>query len=173
MELADGTYPGDYGETGVFNLDSLLQERRLETYMEGLFWPDIVRRSFMGPAHLQCMLDYQNIRIIETEGDSIMGCHRLYEYEYHYNEQNPDRLGTVELATDWRTHEYKISRVSKECVHKINEGSYVHSTQLGESDNLWSMVYPPVETNADPNLLKAPVPYDFSEIINNKSDYNE
>lgn len=172
-EIADQTYPGDYGKTGEFNLDSLLQERRLETYMEGLFWPDIVRRSFMGDAHLQRMLDYQNNRIIEIEGDSIMGCHCLYQYEYKYNEKNPDRLGTIKLATDWQTNSYKIVRPSKECVHNISEGSYVHSNQLGEGDNLWSMVYPPVETNADPNLLKAPVAYDFTEIINNKSDYNE
>lgn len=169
----DKSYPGDYGTTGVFNLDSLLQERRLETYMEGLFWPDIVRRSFMGDSHLQHMLDYQNNRLIETKGDSIMGCHRLYHYEYKYNEKNIDLLGSVRLETDWQTNSYKIVRPSKECVHNIPEGSYVHSTQMGEGDNLWSMVYPPVETNADPNLMKAPVAYDFTQIINNKSDYNE
>lgn len=173
MELADGTYPGDYGQTGVFNLDSLLQERRLETYMEGLFWPDIVRRSFMGGDHLQRMLDYQNNRIVDNEGDSIMGCYRLYNYKYSYNGQNPQKLGTVALATSYSTGQYTVYRKSKECVHNIPEGSFVHSTQLGEDDNLWSMVYPPVETNADPNLLKAPVAYDFTEIINNKSDYNE
>lgn len=173
-ERNDGSYPGDYGETGVFNLDSLLQERRLETYMEGLFWPDIVRRSFMGEEHLQRMLDYQNNRIIEAEGDSIMGCHRLYQYAYSYNKQNPEgRLGSIKLSVSGTTNAYKITRPSKECVHNISEGSFVHSTQLGESDNLWSMIYPPVETNADPNLLQAPVAYDFTEIINNKSDYHE
>ena len=165
MELADGTYPGDYGKTGVFNLDSLLQERRLETYMEGLFWPDIVRRSFMGQEHLQRMLDYQNNRIIETEGDSIMGCHRLYEYEYSYNAQNPDKLGSIKLSVNSKTNAYKITRPSKECVHQIGETSFVHSNQLGEGDNLWSMIYPPVETNADPNNLKAPVAYDYTEKI--------
>lgn len=172
MEINDGTYPGNYGKTGVFNLDSLLQERRLELYMEGLFWPDIVRRSFMGKTHLQRMLDYQNNRIIEAEGDSIMGCHRLYKYEYKYNTQDINRLGTVKLATDWKTNAYQIVRASNECVHDIPKGSYVHSDQMGESDNLWSMIYPPVETNADPNLLEAPVAYDFTEIINNKSQYN-
>lgn len=174
LDRNDGTYPGDYGKTGKFDLDSLLQERRLETYMEGLFWPDIVRRSFMGEEHLQHMLDYQNNRIIEMSGDSIMGCHRLYQYEYTYNAQDTqNRLGSIKLAVDPNTKGYKIVRPSKECVHKIPEGSYVHSTELGEGDNLWSMVYPPVETNADPNLLKAPVAYDFTEIINNKSDYHE
>lgn len=168
-ELADGTYPGDYGLTGTFTLDSLLQERRMENYMEGLFWPDIVRRSFMGPQHLQHMLDYQNNKLTENGGDSIMGCHRLYGYTYRYNESNPDRLGTVELRQS--NGRYVIYRPSKECVHRINEGSYCHSTQLGEDDNLWAMPYPPVETNADPNLLKAPVAYDFTRIINNKHEY--
>lgn len=107
-------------------------------------------------------------------GDSIMGCHRLYQYEYTCNAQDTqNRLGSIKLAVDPNTKGYKIVRPSKECVHKIPEGSYVHSTELGEGDNLWSMVYPPVETNADPNLLKAPVAYDFTEIINKKTDYHE
>lgn len=174
LECNDGGYPGDYGKTGVFNLDSLLQERRLELYMEGLFWPDIVRRSFMGKEHLQRMLDYQNNVLIETEGDSIMGCHRLYNYTYKYNKEAPDtKLGTVELKINSTTNEYTIYRPSKECVHNIDENSYVHSNELGEGDNLWSMVYPPVETNADPNLMKMPVAYDFTKIINNKSLYHE
>lgn len=167
-----GIYPGDYGKTGEFNLDSLLQERRLELYMEGLFWPDIVRRSFMGEKHLQRMLDYQNNRIIEAEGDSIMGCHRLYRYTYSYNTANKDLLGSVKLNVSGSTQEYDIVDPSKECVHEVPEGSYVHSIDPGVRDNLWAMIYPPVETNADPNLAKEPVVYDFTEIINNKSQYN-
>lgn len=169
-ELADGTYCGDYGQTGPFTLDSLLLERRMEFFAEGMAWPDIVRRSFMGGSHLQHMLDYQNNKLMENQGDSIMGCHRLYGYTYRYNEADPDKLGTIELRQS--NGQNVIYRESKECVHYINKGSYCHSTQLGEDDNLWSMSYPPVETNADPNLLKAPVAFDFTGIINNKSEYN-
>ena len=173
-ELERGTYPGDYGTDGAFDLDDLLQERRMAFYMEGVFWPDIVRRSFMGDEHLQHMLDYQNNRLMEYENDSIMGCHRLYGYTYRYNQQNPDGLlGTIELREDISTGQYVIARQSRECVHNISEGSYCHSGVFGESDNLWSMIYPPVETNADPNLNKAPIAFDFSEIINNKSAYHE
>lgn len=176
MEISravEDTYPGDYGKTGVFNLDSLLQERRMEFFVEGLFWTDIVRRSFMGNEHLEHMLDYQNNRLMELDNDSIMGCHRLYGYTYRYNQQNTKKLGTVELREDYNTGQYVVVRPSRECVHNIGEGSYCHSNEFGEGDNLWSMIYPPVETTADPNLFNAPVSFDFSEIIKNKSDYHE
>lgn len=163
-ELENGGYPGDYGKTGVFNLDSLLQERRMEFFVEGLYWTDIVRRSFMGDDHLQHMLDYMNNRLIEVEGDSIMGCYRLHQYKYTAA-KTTDRLGTVAL-----TQPYKISRASRECVHNISEGSYCHSTELGQADNLWSMVYPPAETTQDPYLLLEPVSYDFNIIIKNKKE---
>ena len=168
------SYPGDYGTIGIFNLDSLLQERRMEFFAEGLYWTDIVRRSFMGDEHLERMLDYQNNRLMELDNDSIMGCHRLYGYTYRYNQQHPyTRLGTVELREDNNTGQYVIVRPSRECVHNIGEGSYCHSDEFGEGDNLWSMIYPPIETTADPNLLQAPVSFDFSKIINNKSEYHE
>lgn len=167
-ELENGGYIGDYGQNGVFNLDSLLQERRMEFFMEGLFWTDIVRRSFMGEKHLQRMLDYCNNKLYEVEGDPIMGCHRLYGYKYTAN-ANTNMLGTVALTQS--NGSYNIARASRECVHKISEGSFCHSNELGEADNLWSMVYPPTESMQDPNLLKAPVSYDFSQIIANKENY--
>lgn len=167
-EIANGIYPGDYGKTGVFNLDSLLQERRMEFFVEGLYWSDIVRRSFMGEKHLNRMLDYMNNRIVEVEGDSIMGCYRLHQYVYKAAD-NTDRLGTVTLSQ--QNGAYKISRACRECVHQLAPGSYCHSNALGNADNLWSMVYPPAETNQNPYLLLAPVPYDFSTIIKNKNNY--
>lgn len=169
-EMATGRYIGDYGRNGSFNLDSLLQERRMEFYMEGLSWADIVRRSFMGEKHLQRMLDYNNNRITEVEGDSIMGCHRLYRYTYR-SAATTDRIGTPALYQS--SGAYSIARASRECVHSISADSYCHSNELGEGDNLWSMVYPPTETMQDPNLLKAPISYDFTNIIQNKANYHE
>lgn len=174
IERECGTYPGDYGIDRTFDLDDLLQERRMEFYMEGVFWSDIVRRSFMGDEHLERMLDYQNNRLMEYENDSIMGCHRLYGYRYEQNLRDPDGLlGTIELREDQNTGQYVIARPSRECVHSIGEDSYCHSNEFGEGDNLWSMIYPPIETTSDPNLLQAPVSFDFSEIITNKSAYHE
>ena len=169
-EIAAGTYRGDYGETGVFNLDSLLQERRMEFFMEGLSWADIVRRSFMGDSHLKRMVDYNNNRLFEIEGDAAMGCHRLYNYGYKAGETT-DQIGTVTLKQS--NGQYSIARASHECVHNVAVGSYCHSNELGNADNLWSMVYPPTESLQDPNLLKAPVAFDFTNIINNKANYHE
>lgn len=164
-EIANGTYPGDYGTTGGFNLDSLLQERRMEFFVEGLYWSDIVRRSFMGEEHLQHMLDYINNKLVEQDGDPIMGCHRLYQYKYT-PASTTSRIGTVELAKS--KGDYIIKRACRECVHNISNGSYCHSSKRGDADNLWSMIYPPAETSQDPYLLLEPISYDFSSLINNK-----
>ena len=167
-EIENGTYRGDYGQTGIFNLDSLLQERRLEFFMEGLYWSDIVRRSYKGDTHLKHMLDYNNNKLIETEGDPAMGAYRMHKYKYK-SAGNDTEFGTVTLSQT--NGQYKISRLSCECVHDIPEGSYCHEDVFGQEDNLWSMIYPPTETAKDPNLLAAPVMYDFTEIIDNKLEY--
>ena len=169
-ERAANSYIGDYGTTGAFNLDSLLQERRMEFFNEGLYWPDIVRRSFMGEQHLKRMVDYINNKVYEQEGDSIMGCHRLYGYTYTAPKSDKTRLGTVALKVTNGAH--VIYRPSRDCVHTVPEGSYVHASASGTADNLWSMIYPPSETMQNPNLSKAPIAYDFSDIINRKNDYH-
>ena len=166
-EIEQGRYQGDY-ET--INLDSLLQERRMEFFMEGLNWGDIVRRSFMGKKDLQHMLDYCNNKLIDVEGDSIMGCHRMYKYAYTMD-SDVNKVGSVKLSTNNGSN--VIIRQSRKCVHSISDGSYCHSDAVGEGDNLWSMVYPPAETNKDCNLRKAPVAFDFTKILNNIKYYHE
>lgn len=166
-EITNGGYPGDYK---VVNLDTLLQERRMEFYMEGLNWTDIVRRSFMSEQDMKHMLDYCNNKLEEQEGDSIMGCHRLYGYQYTAD-ADLHKIGTVKLSTT--NGSYSISRISKECIHSIASGNYCHTQNVGEGDNLWSMIYPPTESIQDVNLLKAPIKFDFSTIINNKNQYHE
>jgi hypothetical protein len=166
IEIADGTYRGDYGQNGAFNLDSMLCERRLEFFCESLSWPDVVRRSFMSEEDLTRMIRYNNNDLLTIEGDSIMGCHRLNSYSYTGIASNTKILGTAKLTTS-------ISRQSKQCVHTTPANSYVHSSAVGESDNLWSMIYPPAETLQSPNLLQAPQGYDFSGIITNKAQYHD
>ena len=157
-EIANGTYPGDYTHV---TLDSLLLERRLEFFAEGLYWTDIVRRSFMGERHLKRMIDYQNNRIAELEDEPLMGCHRLYKYSYR-KDDDLTRIGTPVLSTN-SDGSYTVIQPSRECVHNVPEGSYCHAQELGVSDNLWSMIYPPTEVMQDENLTKAPVSYEFSE----------
>ncbi len=166
-ELALDTYPGDYTR---LSLDSLLLERRLEFFAEGLFWTDIVRRSFMGDTHLKRMLDYQNGHLADLEDDPLMGCHRLYKYSYK-KDSDTNRIGTPSLSTNASDGSYIIIQPSRECVHNVPDGSWCHAQDLGTSENLWSMIYPPTEVMQDPELVKEPVSYDFSDIILHKYDY--
>ena len=166
-EIASDTYPGDYLRV---NLDSLLLERRLEFFAEGLFWSDIVRRSFMGESHLKRMVDYQNNRVAELEDDDLMGCHRLYKYGYK-KAAEVTRIGTPTLSVNAADGSYTIIQPSRECVHTVPDGSWCHSQALGTSDNLWSMIYPPTEVMQDATLILAPVGYDFADIIQNKYSY--
>lgn len=140
MEIAAGTYPGDYLS---INLDSILQERRLEYFCEGIHWSDIVRMSFYSDAQLQKMLDYNNNRLKDRTSDPTVGCYRQYKYQYHRPEDEniPNQVGTVTLATTG----ILCYRASRECT----------------KENLWAMPYPPSELSLDPNLKLDPVPYDF------------
>lgn len=166
-EIENGTYPGDYT---TVNLDSLLLERRMEFFAEGFFWTDIVRRSFMGEKHLKRMLDYQNGKLSELEDNPLMGCHRLYKYGYK-KDDDLQKIGVPTLSTNTADGSYTVIQPSRECVHTIPEGSWCHNTSLGSQDNLWSMIYPPTEVMQDANLVQAPVRYDFTAIINNKTDF--
>ncbi len=167
-EIEKGTYPGDYT---TVNLDSLLLERRMEFFAEGLFWTDIVRRSFMGEKHLKRMLDYQNGKLSELEDNPLMGCHRLYKYGYK-KDDNLQKIGLPSLSVNAADGSYTVIQPSRECVHTVPESSWCHNTSLGSQDNLWSMIYPPTEVMQDPNLTKAPVSYDFATLINNKTDFH-
>ncbi|MBP1540771.1 MAG: RagB/SusD family nutrient uptake outer membrane protein [Prevotella sp.] len=160
-EIANGTYPGDYA---TVNLDSLLLERRMEFFAEGLYWTDIVRRSFMGDSHLRRMVNYQNNKLVEQETDPLMGCHRQHNYGYRKN-VDLTKMGAPYLKVSESDGSYVVLQPSHSCVHSIPEDSYCHSQDMTTSDNLWSMIYPPTESAQDVNLLKAPVSYDFSSII--------
>jgi hypothetical protein len=162
MEIENGRYRGDYGTTGPFNLDSLLIERRMEFFCEGLIWQDVVRRSFMSDEDLNHMLDYANNRL--TDDDPLMGCHRLYAYRYTGNAKDDTRLGKVALTTN-SAGDYSISRPTKEVIHQLAEGSWCHADALAGEDNLWSTIYPPSESLQAPSIMEKPVDYDFSEMM--------
>lgn len=166
--LSTATYPGDYA---TVNMDSLLIERRMEFFMEGLYWGDIVRRSFMSDADLQRMLDYNNNKLYENEGNVMMGAHRDVKYRYTMADTSKDadgnyhydqtKMGKIELRTNSDGSLMCIMN-PRQCEHKIAPDSYCHSSALGEADNLWSTIYPPTEVTQNPNLIQAPVPFDFS-----------
>ncbi|MBO6216969.1 MAG: RagB/SusD family nutrient uptake outer membrane protein [Prevotella sp.] len=168
-EIANGTYgvsvPGDYASV---SLDSLLLERRMEFFAEGLYWTDIVRRSFMGDSHLKRMVDYMNNNIAEVEDNPLMGCYRMHQYKYVKDADVNNRIGTPTLRTNSSDGTYMVLQPSRECRHSLPEGGYCHSQALGSYDNLWSMIYPPTDVAQDTNLMYAPVEYNFTSIIANK-----
>lgn len=170
-EIEAGTYsdfPGDYT---TINLDTLLLERRMEFFAEGLAWSDIVRRSYMGDSHLQRMIDYQNNKLVAREDNPLMGCHRLHNYGYRKN-ADLTKIGSPYLKTN-DDGSYVVIQPTRSCVHIVPEGGYCHAQDMSTSDNLWSMIYPPTEVAQDANLNAAPVAYDFTSIIENKKNYRD
>ena len=160
-------YPGDYTS---LSWDDLLIERRMEFFFEGIYWGDIVRRSFMSDDDLQRMVDYNNNKVYENEGSLLMGAHRECKYKYtmanttkdsegNYD-YNQKKMGKVERRTN-ADGSLMIIVAPRECIHKIPAGSYCHSSAVGEGDNLWSMIYPPTEVSQNSNLQEAPVPFQF------------
>ncbi len=172
FEIENGTYgvDGNTGDYTTLNLDSLLIERRMEFFVEGLFWTDIVRRSFMGESHLKRMVNYMNNQIAEQEDEPLMGCYRLYNYGYRKN-ADLTKIGEPYLKVNDADGSYQIIQPSRECVHNIPSGSWCHSQDMTTNDNLWSMIYPPTEVMQDANLLGAPIDYDFTNVIENKNAY--
>lgn len=136
IEREKGIYPGDYT---TVNLDTILQERRMEFFAEGLFWGDIVRRSFMSDADLNRMLDYMNNRLVDVTADPTVGCYRMYRYSYKKPDDVTSEVGTAAIATSGTI----CYRPSRECTQS----------------NLWAMIYPPSEVALDPNLSLEPVAY--------------
>lgn len=145
MEKEAGTYgPGlRWHDYESINTDSLLQERRMEFYGEGLFWGDIVRYSFYSDEHLQWTLRYMNNKQINYTDDPTVGCYRQYKYGYRRPENVDAEVGGVVLATSGTI----CYRPSKECTR----------------ENLWAMPYPPTELSLDPALAEEPVAYQFSK----------
>ncbi len=138
IEIEAGVYSGDYT---TINLDTILQERRMEFFGEGLWWGDIVRRSFRSDEDLQQMLHYMNNRLISVSSDLTVGCHRQYKYKYVLPTDKTLQVGMPALATSGTL----VYRASRECTQ----------------ENLWAMMYPPSEVSLDPNLELEPVAYNF------------
>lgn len=170
-EIAAGTYQTATNDYTTVNLDSLLIERRMEFFAEGLAWSDIVRRSFMGESHLRRMVDYQNGKLADRESEPLLGCHRLYKYSYKAD-TDLTKIGTPTLSTN-PDGSHIIQQPSHSCQHNIPDGSYCHAQGVGITTNLWSMIYPPTEVMQDANLQAAPVSYDFKTIIANKKNYRD
>lgn len=128
--------------------NDLFKERRMEFFMEGLFWQDIVRRSFYD---LNWTKNYLNNKLKDTDALTEMTNYVWYHYTY-----NPVRL----LSTGGWTNSPRASTVvAREAVHDLGSATYVHS--INAKDNIWALPYPQVDASKNPLLNLEPVKFNF------------
>jgi hypothetical protein len=128
--------------------NDLFKERRMEFFMEGLFWQDIVRRSFYD---MPWTLKYLNNKLKDTDALTELTNYVWYHYTY-----NPVRL----LATGGWTNSPRASTVvAREAVHDLGAATYVHS--IDAKDNIWGLPYPQVDASKNPLLNQEPVKFNF------------
>lgn len=130
--------------------NDLFKERRLEFFMEGLFWQDIVRRSFYDT---DWVLRYLNNKLKDTDANT-----ELTNYVWWFYTHNPVKY----VATGgWTNSPRPSTVVAREAVHTIASDSYVHSND--ENDNVWALPYPQVDASKNPLLNQEPVKFNFKK----------
>ncbi|MEL1242101.1 RagB/SusD family nutrient uptake outer membrane protein [Flavobacterium flavipallidum] len=128
--------------------NDLFKERRMEFFMEGLFWQDIVRRSFYD---MDWVKNYLNNKLKDSDALTELTNYVWYHYTY-----NPVRLA----ATGGFTNSPRASTVvAREAVHDLGSATYVHSVDA--KDNIWGLPYPQVDASKNPLLNQEPVKFNF------------
>lgn len=157
----------------VVERDTLFKERRLEFYMENIFWTDVVRRSFYD---LDWVTKYLNNTLYLPNGYTLVNNgtlqvstgqyditdpktsltnFKVFVYTYDPTDANNNiRIGFSSNSprldasfTYWGT-----------AYHNDITGSYVHATNM---DNIWALPYPIVEVTSNPLLIEKPIKYQF------------
>lgn len=151
-----------YYDTYSLTRNDLMKEYRMEFFMEGLWWPTLVRRSFYDMKWVTEFIN--NELVIMTEGDEgelirsdEWDSNRWYAYYYTLNK-------TTEKAafSSDSPRQSDGSKLAIRATHTpLAEGDYVHSN--ASDDNVWAFSYPEVESTRDPLLNTAPIAYDFNK----------
>lgn len=128
--------------------NDLFKERRMEFFMEGLFWQDIVRRSFYD---MNWTLKYLNNKLKDEDALTELTNYVWYHYTY-----NPVRLAST---GGWTNSPRTSTVVAREAVHDLGSDAYVHSTSA--KDNIWGLPYPQVDASKNPLLNQEPVKFNF------------
>ena len=138
----------DYVAKTSVTRNDLFKERRMEFFMEGLFWQDIVRRSFYD---MDWAKNYLNNKLKDIDALTELTNYVWYHYTY-----NPVRLA----STGGFTNSPRASTVvAREAVHNLGSGSYVHA--VGGNCNIWALPYPQVDASKNPLLNQEPVKFNF------------
>lgn len=129
--------------------NDLLKERRLEFFNEGLYWIDLVRRSFYD---MNWVLNFLNNRLKDSDANTTFTNWASYSYTY-----DPIRYPA---NGGWNNSpRQQAGYIPQQVVHNVPEGSYVHAP--GAKSNIWAFPYPSVETSANPKLNAEPARYKF------------
>ena len=152
MEIAEDAAHADdpqyiikYVDKPAVSRDELLKEYRMELFMEGIWWPTVVRRSFY---QSDWVVKYANNELMDEDSETDMTNYRWWAYDY-----NSDNGSLSLRSTNQPFH--RIEHM------KLASGDYIHSATA--KDNIWASPYPENEMVQDKYLSEAPVAYKFND----------
>lgn len=128
--------------------NDLFKERRMEFFMEGLFWQDIVRRSFY---ETDWVLNYLNNKLKDSDPTTD-----LTNYVWWFYTHNPVKYAST---GGWTNSPRPSTVVARQAVHNVAADSYVHA--IDGNDNVWALPYPQVDASKNPLLNQKPVKFNF------------
>ena len=138
----------DFTPVSKVTRNDMFKERRMEFFMELLFWPDIVRRSFYDTDWVERYLN--NELMLEDEYTELTN-YIWWAYTY-----NPSAYPN---GSGWDRSPRTAGVVPITAVHDMGSATYVHSPDA--NDNIWALPYPETEASKNPLLNEEPVPYNF------------
>ena len=151
-----------YYDTNFLTRNDLMKEYRMEFFMEGLWWPTLVRRSFYDMKWVTEFINNELVIMAEgAEGELVRSdewdSNRWYAYYYTVNKTTEQAAFSSDSP-----RQSDASKLAVRATHApLAEGDYVHSKT--SDDNVWAFSYPEVESTRDPLLNTAPVAYDFNK----------
>lgn len=138
----------DYMPNSKVTRNDLSKERRMEFFMEALFWQDIVRRSFFD---MDWILKYLNNSLKNEDSET-----ELTNYVWYHYTLNPSKYTST---GGWNNSPRASTVTAREAVHDMGSATYVHSSDANV--NIWCLPYPQVDASKNPLLNQEPVKFNF------------
>ncbi len=149
----EGKSPLQYPYTNVSEItrEDLFIENRMEFFMEGLFWSQIVRRSYID---MNWVVSYLNNEM--KFDNEYMGNHRWWNYVCNYDKSS---IGAFSKSSpESSTGSETVSKIK----HVFDSASdYVHSPSADA--RIWALPYPTKDLSINPNLSAKPVNHNFKQ----------
>ena len=143
--------PNDFVPATKITRNDIFKERRMELFLEAVYWTDLKRRSFYD---MDWTLDLINNKLKDTHPDTEFGNHASWAYTF-----DPVKYPTT---NGWdNSPREQAGYKPQEVVHQVPNGSYVHAS--GAKSNIWAFAYPSIEVSANSELNSAPVNYEFEK----------